>query len=196
MSKHNKVNFYGKTKATFSVAPSFAAESSSISWLSTVNNFIDLLDSFGIDLTAMLLLFWCLIAFIVVIGINFYLTITKRQQRITNERNLKKSQKERENNLVNESINSKAATFSSSSFGYNSTAKRLSYQGCVHSDRNEQDCDKWIHEVIDWLTQSGFNTPAIINECINSWFASLNSKSRQLIREVSLQTLFSVQSTK
>ena len=170
MSKH-KGN-YGSSKATLAPASTSSVGADSSTLLSTASSFeilVDVLESYGFDLTAMLLIFWCLVAFIVVIGINLYLTLVKRQQRIQNEQT-NRNQKEAQ---------SLESSISASSVNSLKDAPKKN-----HLDSDE-DSRAWIQKVIEWLYRADTSSPTIITECIDAWLASLNSKSRKLTVEVS-----------
>lgn len=166
---------YGNPKATLPTAGGAASVGSPaaavLSSSSSLESLVELLDSYGFDLPAMLLLFWVLVLLIVIGGINLYLTLVKRQRRIEDDRSAR---------CRNQKDTSKSSGESSLTGQLGSSPKRS-----LLSQEADHESYEWIQQVIEWLYRADVASPTIITECIDAWLASLNLKSQKLTAEVS-----------
>lgn len=168
-------------------------------WLSSFSlaDFLDLADSYGFDITAMLLIFWCLVFLILIFGANLYLTLTKRAKRI--EEDEKRINKEKKETTTTSEESANQSEYRStitepiinrtSSNRLDSASSNIKQFRTEHSTGTDVDCVNWIDDVIEWLFQSSLNNPNVINSSIDSWLSALNVKSSKLTIEVGICSL-------
>lgn len=180
------IGFLATTAAAFTAKPSAAVEDTEED-LSAVPEWVYLLEAYGIDLTAMLLIAWTVLVAMLVLGVVLWNKLTQSHQ--------PPKQDNRRNNEAK--VSKESAVDNMSSLPPSAALKSSSAQPPLTSSTDsasivgkDRDTIAWLQRVIEWMgklsTSSGHTTTTTTtNDIIDTWLAALNAKSKKLTLEVS-----------
>ena len=128
---------------------------------SLFSDLVVVLDSFGVDLTAMILVFWILVILLGVFGINLYLTVSRRNSKPEDSTSADKCNGD---STAPKSLDTEVHGESSNKFAADASSL------------------KYLNDVIHWLF--GGSREELSEDLMTSWLEAMNNKSKKLVVEV------------